>query len=126
MKNNSIIGKITEGFAESTRNVNTINKEYVTEIKADSKAVWDAAKEPDPGLVKVKEAQGLGGKFKAIGENIKDGCAEASENNKEYRAFVQSGEQYRTVLESSRELQQAIIGPAAIFNPYFANKGQRP
>jgi len=116
-----IIGTVTEGFAESTRNVHAINKEFMAEIKADSKAVWDAAKEPDPGLVKVKEAQGFGGKVKAIGENIKDGCAEASENNKEYREFVQSGEQYRTVLESSRELQRAMVGPAAIFNPYFSN-----
>jgi len=116
-----IIGTVTEGFAESTRNIHAINKEYMAEIKADSKAVWDAAKEPDPGLVKVKEAKGLGNKIKAIGQNIKEGAAEASENNKAFRAEVQSGEQYRTVLQTSKELQRAMVGPAAIFNPYFSN-----
>lgn len=119
MKDNGIIGKIAEGFAESTRNVHSVNKEYMAEIKADSRAVWDAAKEPDPGLVKVKEASGLGNKVKAIGQNIKDGCVEASENNKVFRAEVQSGEQYRTILQSSKGLQQAVVGPAATFNPYF-------
>ena len=62
-----IIGTVTEGFAESTRNVHAINKEFMAEIKADSKAVWDAAKEPDHGVVRVKEAKGFGNKVKAIG-----------------------------------------------------------
>ena len=116
-----IIGTVTEGFAESARNVHALNKDHMAEIKADSKAVWDAAREPDHDLVKVKEAKGFGSKVKAIGQNIKEGAAEASENNKAFRAKVQSGEQYRTVLQTSKELQQAMVGPAAIFNPYFSN-----
>lgn len=117
--NNGVIGAIKEGFAESTRNVHTVNKEYMAEIQADSKAVWVKAKTPDPGLEKVKEAKGLGNKVKAMGQNIKEGCADASENNQAFRAEVQSGEQYRAVLENSRALQQSMIGTAAIFNPYF-------
>jgi len=113
-----IIGTI----AESARNVRAVNAEYTAEIKTDSKAVWDAAKKPDPSFAKVKEAKGFGGKVKAIGKNIMDGAAEASENNKTFRAEVQSGGQYRTVLKTSKELQNAMVGPAAIFNPYFSGK----
>jgi len=119
MNRNSFIGTVADGFAESTRNINAINKEHMAVVTADSKAVWDAAKAPDPGVARVKEAKGLGNKVKAVGQNIKDGCTEASANEKAFRAEVQSGEQYRAVLESSRDLQKTMVGPAAIFNPYF-------
>ena len=115
-----IIGTITEGFAESTRNVHTINKEYMAEVKADSRAIYEQAKTPDPGMVKFKEAKGFENKVKAIGENIKDGAAQASENQKAFRAEVQSGEQYRAVLANTRGFQQSMIpNSAAMFNPYF-------
>jgi len=104
-----IIGTVTGGFAESTRNVHAANKENMAAVKADTKANFDAATTPDPGLVKVKEAKGFGNKVKAIGQNIKDGAREQTEINREHRAYIQSQESYNTLLEEQRVNRQATI-----------------
>ena len=104
-----IIGTVVSGFAESTRTVHSINKENIAAVKADSKALFDEARKPDPGMVKFKQAKGFGNKVKVIAENIKDGAAEASENEKVRRAEIQSHESYRTILTEQRGMQQAVI-----------------
>jgi hypothetical protein len=53
------MSKVINGFAESTRNIHQINKENMAAVRADSKANFDAATAPDPGLVKVKNTKGL-------------------------------------------------------------------
>lgn len=109
MANKGIIGNVTEGFAESTRNVHQINKANIAAVKADTKANFAEATAPDPGLVKVKETKGLGNKIKQIGENIKEGARENSEKEKERRAEIQSHDSYKTLLEEQREKRQSTI-----------------
>ena len=104
-----IIGTVAEGFAESTRNVYAANKENMRAIKADTKANFEAATTPDPGLEKFKEAKGLKNKVKAIGQNIKDGAAEASEAEKERRTEIPNHTAYRAGLEEQRTRWQATI-----------------
>ena len=113
MDNNSIIGTITKGFAESTRAVHEINKDNMAAVKADSKALFEGAKAPDPGMVKFRQAKGIGNKVKVIAENIKEGAAEASEIENERRAEIQSHESYRKILEETRTKRQG-----ATANPY--------
>ena len=103
MSNNNIMKIITGGFAESARAVREINRENMAAVKADSKALFDEAKTPDPGMVKFKEAKGLGSKVKVVAECIKEGAAEASENERERRAEIQSFDAYRALLDESRE-----------------------
>jgi hypothetical protein len=109
MAKKGIIGTITEGFAESTRTVREINRENMAAVKADSKANFQAATAPDPGLVKFKQAKGFKNKVRVIGKNIKDGANAASEKERERRAEIQSHEAYRTLLEEQRIARQAII-----------------
>jgi hypothetical protein len=104
-----IIGKVAEGFAESTRAVHEINKENMAAVKADTKANFEAATTPDPGLVKFKQAKGVGGKVKAIAENIKEGAAANSEKERARRAEIQSHTTYKTGLEEQRTRRQATI-----------------
>ena len=111
MSNNSIIETITGGFAESARAVREINRENMAAVKADSKALFEEAKAPDPGMVKFKEAKGLGNKVKAVAENIKEGAAEASENERERRAEIQSFDAYRELLEGSRAGRMPYVHP---------------
>ena len=109
MNNNGIIGKVAEGFAESTRTVHEINREHMATVKANSKALFEEAKQPDPDLVKFRKAKGLGNKVKVISESIKEGMAEASEIERERRADIQSHEVYRAVLNGSGTGVQAIV-----------------
>jgi len=104
-----IIGTITGGFAESTRNVSAINKEHMAAIKADSKALFEGAKTPDLGLAKVKEAKRFGAKVKVIGQNIKDSAAEASAIENERREEIMSFGSYRTILGESDARRQAVM-----------------
>lgn len=109
MANKGIIGSITEGFAESTRTVHEINKENFAAVKADSKANFEAATAPDPGLEKVKQTKGLGNKIKIIGENIIEGAKENTEKEWEHRTEIQSHESYKTLLEEQRTRRQETI-----------------
>ena len=111
MKNKNIIGTIKEGFAESTRTAHAVNKENISAVKADTKAMFDEATTPSPGFVKFKEAKGIGNKAKAVVDNIKEGAAEASEIEKERRADIQSREAYKAVLEASRAGVQKTVNP---------------
>ncbi|MCL2817667.1 MAG: hypothetical protein FWD39_04695 [Clostridiales bacterium] len=109
MENKGIIGKVAEGFAESTRTVHQINKENLAAVKADTKANFAEATAPDPGFEKFKEAKGFGNKVKVIAENIKEGARENSEKEKERRTEIQSHDSYRTLLEDQRAKRQAVV-----------------
>ena len=104
-----VIGKIADGFAESTRNVHEINKENFAAVKADTKANFDEATAPNPDFVKFTEAKGLGNKVKVIAENIKEGAAQAAIQERERREEIQSHESYRVGLEEQRARRQATI-----------------
>ena len=109
MKKTGIVGKIADGFAESTRAVHEINKENIAAVKAGTKANFDEAAAPNPGMVKFMEAEGLGNKIKAIAENIKEGAAENSEKEKARRAEIRNHESYRTFLKEQRAVRQKTI-----------------
>ena len=106
----NIIGKVADGLAESTRAVHEANKENFNAVKVDTKANFDAATAPNPDLEKVKQAKGLGGKVKAIAENIAESAQENTEKEKARRADIQSHSSYKTLLENQREQRQNTIG----------------
>ena len=108
-----VITTIMDGFAQSTNAVREINRDNMAAVRADSKALWDEARTPDPGVVKVRQAKGFGNKVKAIGENIREGAAQASEIEQQRRADIQSHEAYRTILTDQRAARQAMT-----HNPY--------
>jgi hypothetical protein len=107
-----VIRTIMEGFAESTRTVHEINKEHMASVKADSKALFEEAKKPDPGLERFKEAKSFGNKVKVVVENIKESASEASEIERERRADIQSHEAYRAILNGSGTGIQTIVNQA--------------
>ena len=102
MAKKGIIGKVAEGFAESTRTIHEINKENIAAVKADTKANFEAVTTPDPGLVKFKQAKGISNKIKVIGQNIKEGAAENSKKENARREKIQSHESYREILTNQR------------------------
>jgi len=109
MANKGIIGKIANGFAESTRAVHEINKENIAAVKAGAKANFAEVAAPDPGFEKFKKAKGFGNKVKVIAGNIKEGAAANSEKERERRADIQSHDSYRTLLEDQRTSRQETI-----------------
>ena len=106
-----IIGKIADGFAESTRTVNEINKENIEAVKAETKTNFGKATAPSPALVRFREAKGFGNKVKAIVAGIVEGTKENAEKEKVRRAEIQSHEAYRAVLEDQRANRQDAINP---------------
>ena len=104
-----VIGTIAEGFAESTRAVHEINKENLAAVKADTRANFEEAATPNPDFVKFTQAKGLGNKVKVIAENIKEGAAANTENERARRAEIRSHESYNTLLEEQRIKRQATI-----------------
>ena len=109
MANKNFIGTITEGFAVSTRNIQTINRENMAAVIADTKANFDEATAPNPGMVKFMEAKGFGNKVKVIVENIKEGARENTKKENARRAEIQSHESYKTLLVDQRVKCQATI-----------------
>jgi len=109
MKKKGVIGTITEGFAESTRNVHEINKENIEAVKADTKANFEEATTPNPDFVKFTEAKGLGNKVKVIAENIKEGAKENTKKENARRAEIQSHDSYKTLLDEQRTKRQTTI-----------------
>ena len=101
-----VIEKIADDLAESTRNVHQINKENFAAVKADTRANFKEATEPNPDFVRLQEAEGFKNKVKVIAENIKVGAAE---KEKAHRAEVQSHESYRKDLEKQKIHRQATI-----------------
>ena len=110
MANNGIIGRITGGMASSTSAVREINRENMAAVRADTRASFEASTAPDPGMVRFKQAEGLGGKIRAIAENIKEGARESAEKERERRVEIQSHESYRALLEEQRTRRQSVIG----------------
>lgn len=105
-KRPGILGSITEGLTESTRAVHEINRENLDQVRAQARADHKAAATPDPGLAKVKEAHGVGGKLKAVAQNIADGARENSEAERERRAEIRSHAAYAETLKDAREHRQ--------------------
>ena len=101
MENRNVFGTIVNGFAESTRTINEINREHMAAVKADSIASFQEATAPDPGLVKFREAQGFGNKVRVIFANIRDTAKANAENEKARRAEIQSHESYKKILTGS-------------------------
>jgi hypothetical protein len=71
---NGVIGKITEGFAESTRAAHSISKENMATVRAGSKAFREEVTAPHPGMAEFKEAEGLNGKVKAVFKGMGEEC----------------------------------------------------
>jgi len=101
-ENKGVIGKVVDGFAESTRTINEINKENIAAIKADSKANFEAAAAPNSGLVKFKEAKGFGNKVSTIFSSLKEGAEISSAKEQERREEIQSFDSYKAILGSQR------------------------
>lgn len=80
-----VVKTVCDGFAESTREAHQISKAMIAGQKEEYKERHIAATEPDPGLEKVKQADGFKAKVKQIGENMKDGCKEAPEKERQRR-----------------------------------------
>lgn len=109
MSNTNAFGKVAEGFAVSTRNVNNINAANTSAVMYDTKSNHSNLTEVNPGLKKVMETEGIGNKAKAMAENLRDGMRENAELDRQYREHVQSHEAYRELLEQQRESRQATI-----------------
>ena len=109
VSNTGITSKIKEGFTQSTRIVQDINRANMEVVRADTKANFDEATTPDPGMVRFMETQGVGNKIKVIAENIKEGVEKNAEKERARREGIQSHESYRLLLEEQRSRRQAII-----------------
>lgn len=109
MSNSNVFGAVAEGFAKSTRNVTNINAANMSAVMHDTGYNFNAATAPNPGMVKVMEAEGLGNKIRVMGENLKEGMRENAELDRQYREHVQSHESYRQLLEEQRISRQATI-----------------
>lgn len=122
MSNKNAIGKVGEGFAVTTRNVNSINGANMSGIMSDTHANHSNLSATNPGIKNIMEAKGLGNKAKAMGQNLKDGVKENIELDRQYRERVQSQEDYRILLEKQREDRQATINGTK----YGRGKLERP
>ena len=109
MAKKGITATVAEGLVASTRNINEINKANMAAVITDTKANFDEATAPDPGLVKAKQAKGFGNKVKQIAENIVEGAKENTEKEKARLAEIQSHESYKTRLEEQRENRKKHI-----------------
>lgn len=83
--NKNIIGNITEGFATSTSAAHEISKNNMAKVKAGTKAYHDEVTAPHPGMAEVKEAEGLGGKAKAVFKGMADECEQQKEITMQYQ-----------------------------------------
>jgi hypothetical protein len=80
-----IIGKIAEGFTESTRAAHSISKENMAAVKAGSKAFREEVTAPHPGMAEFKEAEGLSGKVKAVFNGMGEECKTQKEIERQRR-----------------------------------------
>ena len=109
LKKQSVGGKIIDGLRESTRNVHQINKENLANVKeAFSTIHAEAATNPD--FEKFRKTKGFKNKVRVVAENMKEGCRENSEKEKERRSQIKSRESYKNLLEEQRERREAVIG----------------
>ncbi|MDR1652132.1 MAG: hypothetical protein LBS01_00500, partial [Prevotellaceae bacterium] len=68
-----------------------------------------AFQENNADFVEFLQAKGLKNKAKVVAQNIKDGCETAAEQEKTYRAEVQSHEAYKKLLQEQRERRAAFL-----------------
>jgi hypothetical protein len=108
---NGVVEKIANDIVESTRTIHEINKENLANIKADTKATFDKATAPDPGLEKVKQTKDVKNKAKAIVDNIVEGAKENTQKEKERLAEIKSHNSYRKILEEQRSSRKATVKP---------------
>jgi len=109
MENKGFIGKVIDGFAESTRIVNEINKENLATVKAESKANFQTATAPDPGMVELKQAKGFKNKVSVIFSNMKNSAQANSAKEQERREEIMSFDWYRTMLNGQNQSRQNIL-----------------
>jgi len=100
---------VADGFKKSTRTVHEINRENFAEVRADAKANFQKATEPDPDFQRFREAKGLRGKIKVIWASIVAGAAENTAKETARRNEAQSFSSYKEMLETQRENRQATI-----------------
>lgn len=91
-----VAGRIIGDLKANTRTVHQINKENLAAEK-------EAFRTMHPELVKFREARGLRNKMQVIGENLREGCREASAKERERREEIRSFEAYRTLLDEQRK-----------------------
>jgi len=99
----NLVGRIISDMKESTRNIQAINKENSVAIKYAYREMHIAVTEPHPGMVKVKEAEGLKNKIIAIGMNIKESANEQSKKEKIRHEQIKSHESYKNLMQQVRE-----------------------
>jgi len=90
----SIVGKIIDDIKADASAQHEIDKANYAAVKADAKARFDAAAEPDKDFTEFKEAKGLKAKAAVVGKHLE-------RNGKEMRE--QSRENYEEMLKNQRE-----------------------
>ena len=110
MEKKGIFSTITNGFAESTRNVHQINQENMAAVITETRTNFEAATVPNPGIAKLNETKGFWNKIKVIFSNMRETANAQAEAETARRAEIQSHDSYRNVLEEQRTNRQAILG----------------
>jgi len=108
MEKKGIFTTIINGFTESTRTINEINKENITAVKEESRARFEDATAPNYGIVKLNETKGFWNKVKVIFDNIIVTARIQSANETARRAEIQNHNSYRNVLGEQRTNRQTI------------------
>ena len=108
LKKRSVVGKVIDDLKESTRNVRQINKENLVEVKETFSTIHAEAT-TNPDFEKFRKTKGFKNKVKVVAENMKEGCRENSEKERERRAQIRSHESYRNLLELQKIKREAIV-----------------
>jgi len=104
-----VFATIFDGFAESTRSINEINRENMAAVREESRASFEAATATNSGLTKLSETKGFWNKVKVMFGNMKETSGALAENEKNRRAEIQSQNSYRNVLENQRTGRRTAI-----------------
>lgn len=102
-KKKSVVWQIANDLRESTRNMNEINKAHLKAVRADSKASFKAATEPNPDFKEFKETKGLKNKVKVAVRQIKYGAKTNSEKERQKRFEIKKHSSYEKLLEEQRK-----------------------
>jgi len=100
--------KVIEGFKTSIKAANEISKEQFNSVKEQTKAMYEQATTPHPGIEEVKNAKGFNAKVKAIVKSMKDDCIYAREQEKMFRDDVINLRPTRDALEVSKMIHQVV------------------
>lgn len=90
----SIVTKIIDDIKADASEQHKIDKENFAAVKADAKARFDAAAEPNEDFIEFKDAKGLKAKAAVVGKHLE-------RDGKEMRA--QSRKNYEETLKKQRE-----------------------